>query len=82
MQDTAPESVPAPEAAHVHFILHIEQCTVQTTHLFCMLNTYQELAEFEIKFVAAKGRVKKNPANHPHFVDKRFPPPLIHIGRS
>ena len=47
---TAPEPVPAP----VHFILHIEQCTVHTTHLYCMLHTYQELAEFKPKLEAAK----------------------------
>ena len=47
---TAPEHVPAP----VHFILHIEHCTVHTTHLYCMLHAYQDLAEFELKVVAAK----------------------------
>ena len=51
---TAPEPVPAPESAPVHFILHIEPSTVHTTHLYCMLHNYQELAEFELKLVAAK----------------------------
>ena len=49
-----PEPVPVPESAHVHFILHIEHCRLNTTHLYCMLHTYQELAELELKLVTAK----------------------------
>ena len=61
---TAPEPVPEPESApvqlihiihiHIHIIhINIEHCTVHTTHLYCMLHTYQELDEFEVKLVAA-----------------------------
>ena len=31
---------PAPAPASVHFILHIEHCTLHTTHLHCMLYCY------------------------------------------
>ena len=33
---TGPEPVPAPESAPVQFILRIDQCTMHTTHLYCM----------------------------------------------
>ena len=54
MGSTAPKPVTAPESAHVHFILHIEHCTVHTTHLYCMLHPYQDVTELELKLVAAK----------------------------
>ena len=57
--NTAPEPVPPPEFAPVHFILHIEQCTVQTTQLYCMLHSYQELAEFKLKWRLSEHQCNK-----------------------
>ena len=55
MQDTAHSTVHTePESVPVHCTLHTEHCTVHTTHLYCMLHTNKELAEFELKLVAAK----------------------------
>ena len=37
---TAPAPANAPEYKHIHFILHIEHCTLHTTCLYCNLQMY------------------------------------------
>ena len=51
---TAPEPIPAPEIAPLHFILHIKHCTVHNRHLYFTLHTYQKLAEFKLMLLAEK----------------------------
>ena len=51
---TAPKPEPVPEYAPVQFILHNKHFAVHITHLYCMLHTYKELAEFKLKLAAAK----------------------------